>query len=124
MPIPAPESPDIVYHVTTALGIASLMALYFFGVWSRSYVLPTADNISVKKQFIASVPVGFITMGLYAKTALPTLTITSTNFVFDGSIMIGYAIIFGMLSRESLERMLKTVTPPSAVPGANKPASP
>jgi hypothetical protein len=107
-----PESPDIVYHVTAALAIGILILLYFFGVWSRSYVLPTDNDLPVKKQMIASVPVGFVTMGLYAKTAFPTLTLASSNFTFDCSVMVGYAIIFGMLSRESLEKMMKAANPP------------
>ena len=109
---PVPESPNIIYHLTAATGIISLIALYFFGVWSRSYILPTANDIPVRKQVVASVPVGFVTMGLYAKTALPALTLASTNLAFDCTVMVGYAIIFGMLSRESLERMLKATSPP------------
>ncbi|MEA2954005.1 MAG: hypothetical protein QOJ96_3525 [Alphaproteobacteria bacterium] len=110
------ESPNIVYHLTAAFGIGLLILLYFFGVWSRSYVLPTANDLPVRKQFIASVPVGFVTMGLYAKTAFAGLSLASTNLTFDCATMVGYAIIFGMLSRESLERMMKAASPPEPAP--------
>jgi hypothetical protein len=110
--------PDYVYHATTAVGIAVLVALYFFGVWSRSYVMPAEKSLPIRRQLVASVPVGFVTMGLYARSSFPTMSLESADLVFNVAVMMGYAIIFGMLSRETLERMMTTIKPPIAPAGS------
>lgn len=107
MTAPAPEPHDYVFHATTLAGLAALICLYIFGVWLRSYILPTPNDIPIRRQLLASFPVGCITIALYAKSAFPALTIASESLVFDVFVMAGYVMIFGMLSRESLERLLK-----------------
>ena len=107
------EPPDYIYILGTLICLAILVGLYFFGVWLRSYVLPSRTPLPLKKQLLASIPVGLLTMGVYAKSALPALALTPNTLAFDGAIMAGYAIIFGMLSRESLERLLTTTKPPT-----------
>ena len=97
-------------HANSALGLGILVALYFFGIWSRSYVLPSKTKLPVTKQLIGGIPVGLLTMGMYAKTTFPGLTIATTDLVPNLAIMAGYAIIFGMLSRESLEKLLDEKT--------------
>ena len=46
-------------------------------------------------------------MGAYAKSAFGEMIRMPDNIEFDLVMAFGYAIIFGMLSRESLERILK-----------------
>jgi hypothetical protein len=101
------ESPNWTYHLTTGLGLVLLVSLYIFGVWSRSYVLPTPDQLPLRRQLVAAIPIGLITMGVYAKSAFGELIRVPENIEFDLVIAFGYAIVFGMLSRESLERMFK-----------------
>jgi hypothetical protein len=108
--------PNWVYHAFPVVGLAFLVGLYFFGVWSRSYVMPSDNDIPVKKQLVAAIPVGLLTMGVYAKSAFATLS--ADSLAYDGAVMAGYAIIFGMLSRETLDRLLKTASAPTgAIPG-------
>jgi hypothetical protein len=102
------EPANWTYHLTTAFGLTLLVCLYIFGVWSRSYVLPTPDQLPIKRQLIAAIPIGLITMGAYAKSAFGEMVRMPDNIEFDLVIAFGYAIIFGMLSRESLERILKS----------------
>jgi hypothetical protein len=106
-----PESADILYYVTSTVALLLLIGLYLFGVWSRSYVMPTPHELPLHKQLVAAIPVGLLTMGAYAKSALPTLAQSHANIPFDLAVMAGYAIVFGMLSRESLERLLQAATP-------------
>jgi hypothetical protein len=101
----APEPSGIGILLTNLLAVTLLIACYVFGVWVRSYVYPADRKSSLRRQIVAAIPVGFITMSLYAKTALPTIHLDQSG-VFDAFAMIGYAIIFGMLSRETLEKML------------------
>jgi hypothetical protein len=101
----APEPSDIGIALTNLLGVTLLILCYVFGVWVRSYVYPADAKSPLRRQMVAAIPVGFVTMGLYAKSALPTIHFNQSG-VFDAFTMIGYAIIFGMLSRESLERIL------------------
>jgi hypothetical protein len=105
------ESADIVYHVTSLVAVACLIGLYLFGVWSRCYVMPSPQELPLRKQLVAAIPVGLVTMGTYAKTALPTLAQSPENIPFDLAAMAGFAIAFGMLSRESLERLLQAAAP-------------
>jgi hypothetical protein len=106
------ETPNFIIYLTSGTALTTLIAFYFFGVWSRSYIFPSQTDMPLGKQFLASVPVGLLTMGVYAKTAVPALLDSPQHMVFDGAIMLGYAIIFGMLSRESLERLIKNTQPP------------
>lgn len=48
------------------------------------------------------------TMGVYAKSAFPAMAQSPSSLVFDFAITMGYAILLGMLSRESLEKLLNT----------------
>jgi hypothetical protein len=86
--------------------------LYCFGVWLRSYIFPTPNDWPIKRQLLASVPVGLITMAVNGKTSLPGLNFASPDVAFDICLMAGYTIIFGMMSREALEHLLKG-SPPS-----------
>jgi len=107
------EPANWTYHLTTVMGLTLLVSFYIFGVWSRSYIVPTSDQLSVRKQLVAAVPIGFVTMGVYAKSAFGEMIRVPEQIEFDLVIAFGYAIIFGMLSRESLERMLKL--PPDSI---------
>src|SRR6185436_5763364 len=98
-PLTEPQ-PDYMYHATSAMGIAVLVALYFFGVWSRSYIMPAEKALPLRQQLVASVPVGFVTMGVYARSTIPAMLQEPADLVFNVAVMMGYAIIFGMLSRE------------------------
>jgi hypothetical protein len=66
-------------------------------------------------------------MGIYGKSALPAMIASKRTIEFDIPIALGYAIIFGMLSRESLERMLHNaslipqIPPPAAIPSPVSP---
>jgi hypothetical protein len=112
------ESPDILYYVSSSTALVILIGLYLFGVWSRSYVMPIPSELPWRKQLVAAIPVGLLTMGAYAKSALPALAQSHANIPFDAAVMAGYAIVFGMLSRESLERLLQVAGSPLAkVPG-------
>lgn len=102
-----PEPGDFGLPLSMALALAGLIALYFLGVWLRTYILPADPNWPLKRQLAAALPVGFITMGLYAKTALPPLFAGHSDVSADVAIMIGYTIIYGMMSREALEKLLK-----------------
>lgn len=112
---PLPE-PDHLILLNNALALVALMALYFFGVWLRTYVVPADTSISVPRQLMAAIPVGFITMGLYAKSALPPLLQAHSDVSSDVAIAIGYAIVLGMMSRETLDKMLKGQGPPTGRP--------
>jgi hypothetical protein len=103
------EPSNAIYYATTVVGLLFLITLYFFGVWSRTYVMPAANHPPVGRQLVAAVPVGLVTMGLYAKSAFPALMVGPETVAFDVAVMAGYAIIFGMLSRESLDRLLHSV---------------
>ena len=87
------------------LFVAGLIALYFLGVWSRNYLFPADAKQPFKRQLIAALPVGLITMAVYAKSALPTINNSETG-AFDAVLIVGYAIVYGMLSRETLDKLL------------------
>lgn len=110
------EPSDALYYITATVALAVLIGLYFFGVWSGSYVMPTPHELSLRKQLVAAIPVGLVTMGAYAKSAFPALTQSHANIPFDAAVMGGYAIFLGMLSRETLERLLQGTTTPVGTP--------
>lgn len=116
------SSPDWIYYVTTFAAILILVMIYFFGVWLRTYVIPAQADMPVGKQLAASIPVGLLTMTAYAKTSFPALAHAGTNVPYDVMTMLASAMIFGMLSRESLDRLLKTTSPGATLPDVNKPA--
>lgn len=97
--------------MTSVVAIVILLAFYFFGVWSRNVVFPANRNIGLRAQLIGAIPVGFIVVAGYAKTALPPLLQLPDQVVFDGFTMVGYMIILGMLSREALEKIIRTAAP-------------
>jgi hypothetical protein len=111
MPV-IPEPSNLPILITNALGLAALIGFYFFGVWSRTYIFPTDAAFSIGRQLVAAVPVGFVTMGLYAKSALPPLLQGRDDVAADIAIAIGYAIILGMMSRETLEKLLRAAPAP------------
>jgi hypothetical protein len=100
---PLPEPSNLVLF-TNIVALIFLILCYMFGVWLRSYVYPTSAPMPMGRQILIAIPVGFITMGLYAKSALPPLLQDNTGT--DAAIAIGYAIFLGMLSRETLDKML------------------
>jgi|GEM_PF-2626436 len=103
--------PNVAVHselstiVANIAGVTVLIFCYVFGVWLRNYIYPTDSTTPLKRQLMAAIPIGLVTMGVYAKTSFPGLDY-SHDGVFDTAIMFGYAVVFGMLSRESLEKML------------------
>jgi hypothetical protein len=85
-----------------------LIALYAFGAWVRSFFAPPPGKpLAIRRQLIASFPVGLITAGIYAKSAFPALTLASRGLTGDIALMAGNVMVLGMLSREALDRMLK-----------------
>jgi len=114
--------PNVAVHselstiVANIAGVTVLIACYVFGVWLRNYIYPTDSTTPLKRQLMAAIPIGLVTMGVYAKTSFPALDY-SHDGVFDTAIMFGYAVVFGMLSRESLEKMLSAA-------GRSVPAAP
>lgn len=114
-----PEPSDLGGFVSAAVLLGLLVLCYFFGIWSRHYVLPARDGMKVRQQLVAGVPVALITMGIHAKSAAVTLTDPS-----DFAMMFGYAIIFGMLSRESLARILQGAQGNLAAPAPAGAANP
>lgn len=115
------EPASYVAHINSAIGLLLLICLYFFGVWSRSYVMPSKKKLPFSKQLVAAIPVGLLTMAMYAETSFPSLTIESENLVTNLAKMAAYAIIFGMLSRESLEKLLDEKSGILAKPPAGAP---
>ena len=109
-------STDLSAFLTNACGVTVLLLCYIFGVWSRNYVYPSDSTTPLRRQLIAAIPIGFISMGIYGKTALTHLDQTP-DVVFEIITMLGYSVVFGMLSRESLERLLSSGgKSPAAVP--------
>jgi len=111
--------------VANIAGVTVLIFCYVFGVWLRNYIYPTDSTTPLKRQLMAAIPIGLVTMGVYAKTSFPGLDYTHDG-VFDTAIMFGYAVVFGMLSRESLEKMLSAGgrNAPAAAPPPNAVAAP
>jgi hypothetical protein len=109
------ETSGIGLPLSKGLALIGLIGLYFFGVWLRTYVLPADTTLPFKRQLAAAIPVGLITMGAYGKAALPPLFTATSDVSGDIAIMIGYTIVFGMMSREALEKLLK-----SPIPGLNR----
>jgi hypothetical protein len=114
--------PNVAVHselstiIANVAGVTVLILCYVFGVWLRTYVYPTDSATPLSRQLLAAIPIGLVTMGLYAKTSFAGLDY-SHDGVFDTAIMLGYSVVFGMLSRESLEKML-------SAGGRNAPAAP
>jgi len=124
--------PNVAVHsetstiVANVAGVTVLIACYVFGVWLRNYIYPTDSTTPLKRQLMAAIPIGLVTMGVYAKTSFPGLDY-SQDGVFDTAIMFGYAVVFGMLSRESLEKMLSVAgrnNAPAAAPPPNAVGAP
>lgn len=124
--------PNVAVHselstiVANIAGVTILIVCYVFGVWLRNYIYPTDSTTPLKRQLMAAIPIGLVTMGVYAKTSFPGLDY-SHDGVFDTAIMFGYAVVFGMLSRESLEKMLSAAgrnNAPAAAPPPNAVAAP
>ncbi len=97
--------------IASVLFMLALVGLFYFGVWSRSFLYPANITIPLRRQLVAAVPVGLITMAVYAKTVLPGIT-SGDDDATDYALIAGYAIIYGMLSRETLDRMLANAKPP------------
>lgn len=101
------ESQNWMIHINSAIFITLLIAFYNLGIWSRSYIFPSNVATSLKSQLVAGIPVGLILMGFYGKTAYASVDFKSASLLFDGSVIVGNMIVFGMLSRESLDRILE-----------------
>ena len=82
--------PNVAVHseistiVANVAGVTVLIACYVFGVWLRNYIYPTDSTTPLKRQLMAAIPIGLVTMGVYAKTSFPGLDYTHDG-VFDGS---------------------------------------
>jgi hypothetical protein len=124
MPPIAPEPSTLGIMLTNLLGVTLLIAFYVFGVWVRSYVYPADTRSPLRRQIVAAIPVGIVTMTLYGKSTVPNLHLDQAS-VYDAMTMVGYAIIFGMLSRESLEKLLASGgrREPAATTGDAAPAA-
>jgi hypothetical protein len=105
------EPPNWSYHAFCMLSIMMLVGCYFFGVWLRSHVLPSDTQLSIGKQLLMAVPAGLITMSIYAKSAFTAMLQSPETITFNAALAVGNAIVFGMLSRESLERIFKGLSP-------------
>lgn len=110
------EPGNLLYFLSPAFIILVLLGLYFVGVWLRSYVFPTNTDWPIKRQLLAGIPVGLLTMALYGKTVIPGLHFNSPDVVYDLCFIAGYTIIFGMMSREALERLMKSAPAPDLPP--------
>jgi len=114
------EPSNWIYLVPTFIAILVLMGLYAFGVWLRSFVFPTGNGLPLKRQLLASIPVGLITMAGYAKTALPSVNFSDpSTAAFDLCLIAGYTMVFGMLSREALEGLFSGRPPVPTLPRLN-----
>jgi hypothetical protein len=106
MAAPASEPANLVYHLSTFGGIALLLVLYLTGAWVRSFLLPPKGNLPVWQQLLAGTVVGCPLMVWYAGNVFPRLSTASHNLVFDLFQMVGYAMVMGLLSRETLDRIV------------------
>ena len=102
--MPHAEPSNFSYHIGSALCIAALLALYLIGVCLRSYVARSSADVSFR-HVLLGVPAGIVTMVPYARSSYDGLQLSSSSLSFDIAIMIGYAMIFGMMSRETIDRM-------------------
>ncbi|MEX6506844.1 hypothetical protein [Jiella sp. M17.18] len=102
-----PENPDWGIHIMAAIAIVLLMGLYIIGILCRNVVFP-AKKQNLRSHLAAGIPVGFITMGPYGKAALSGINLASPDMLFNLMITFGYAIIFGMMSRETLDKIIAT----------------
>lgn len=93
-------------HGWTAVFILGLIALFNFGIWLRSYVYPPTMRMRMGVQLAAGVPVGLLLMGMYGRTVYSGLDWESANLLFDGALVCGNIILFGMMSRESLDKII------------------
>jgi hypothetical protein len=103
----AVEPPAFAPHLTAGFFILYLLAMYNVGIWSRSLIFPPPHSHPLRIQLLAGVPVGLLMMGFYGKPAFSTLDGASANFTFDVAVIGGNMILFGMLSRETLDRMIQ-----------------
>jgi hypothetical protein len=94
-------------HVSSGLFILAMISCYSFGIWSRSFVLPANPPTPFKTQLIAGVPMGLLVASMFGKAAYDGLSVASPHLLFDGAYIAGQMIILGMLSRESLDRILR-----------------
>jgi hypothetical protein len=104
--VPTPESADWMIHINSAVFISLLIAFYNFGIWSRTYIFPADAANPLKVQLLAGIPVGFMLMGFYGKTAYASIDAKSANLLFDSAVIVANMIVFGMLSRETLDKMI------------------
>jgi hypothetical protein len=105
------EPLDITYHLTSVAGILALIGPYLLGVWARTYAFPADQSVDMKRLLVGALPVAILAMTAYAKTSFAALESSLVedprSISFDVMIMVGYAICFGMLSREGLEKLLQ-----------------
>ena len=110
------ETPDWGIHLASGLAILVMMVLYNVGILSRSVIFPTGVRMPIGRQLAAGIPVGLVTTGFYGKTAIMALDFSSSGMLFDASVIGGNVILLGMLSRETLEKMLKSGSPAMTLP--------
>ena len=91
--------------------LSMLVGCYFFGIWARNYVFPAKTTLTIRQQLVVGLPISLITMGIYAKDAVGKM-----QDPFDFAIAFGYAMLLGMLSRESLTRLFQGTMKESVSP--------
>lgn len=88
--------------------ILVLILLYYFGIWSRRIVFPTHVDLTLFQQLVVGVPTSCFVVGAFAKGVEQDL-LTSASHPADWLHAIGTVIVFGMLSRESMEKLMKGI---------------
>ncbi len=112
------EAPDWGIHLASGLSILVMMILYNVGILSRSIIFPSDTKLPVGLQLAAGLPVSLFTIGFYGKTAIMALNFASSDMLFDASVIGGNVILLGMMSRETLDKMVKAGSPAAALSAA------
>lgn len=102
-----PEPTNLPLLITNLVALVVLIGAYFGGVMLRYRLLPADTAQPWHLQLAAAVPVGLLTMGGYAKSAVPPILQARSDVAFDIAIALGYAIILGMISREALDKLIQ-----------------
>jgi S1-C subfamily serine protease len=111
-----PEPANWTYIVLSFFAVLALMVFYSLGVWVRTHIFASSNLLSKWQLLAAVVPVGFIIMLIYARSAFPALSALPYNAMFfEGALELSFAFMLGMLSREALERLVREVRRPPVI---------
>jgi hypothetical protein len=105
MSVPAPEPSNWVYYLTSTALLISMLGCYEFGVWLRAIFDPPESQISFRNMMLGTFPLAVLTVAWYGPYALDNLE-KAKHVVFAGAGMFGYVIFMGMLSLDTLDRIL------------------